>query len=1005
LKSIVNPLGEAIAYTYDDDLNRTSITDRNGNITQFAYDEQGNVVATRDPDNPSNANDGGITSVEYNNASFPNLPTRKFDALGRDTVWEYDANGNCTKEIDPNGFETNWTYNGFGQKETENNKNSNTTTYVYDGIGRLTEVNDAESNHIWFDYDELWRLTKVTDGRGSGVGDPCHTTTTVYDNADRVTSVSGPITSQSYEYDSVGNRIKTINGKGNFTTYEYDNNKNLTKTTGDIPGEPNQVTQYSHDSLNRKTSMTNPNNNVTQYEYDLAGRMVKKINPEADEATYTYDPHGNVLTVTDGSGVTIAYEYDSLHRKISQSDELGNSWNWEYDKLGNLTKSTDAESNITQYEYDPLSRLVSVTDSAAKKMEYEYDNVGNLTQIKDGGGRIITKKFYDAANRLIRKEDGLTNAYIYDYDGAGNLTSVTDPDTNIKTMVYDNENRLDEINYPDASQVIYSYDNNGNLISMTDSTGTSTYSYDPLDRLISSNDGFGKQVDYEYDSVGNRIGITYPADSTNPARTVNYSYDKANRLDKITDWSAREWDYTTDGVGKITQLNYPNGIKKQQSFDDAGRLASLVYKNSADAKLMSYYYTRDAQGNPIRIDSNGVLEPNISLMFRTDYSYDADNRLVSTSAPASYTYDNRGNVASKTEGGTTSDFAYNYENRLVSQTTGGSAVQHTYDGRENRIARSDNGSITRYILDHGRDMSHILCETDSAGEITAYYIHGPEIVGRIGADNSQRLYHTNHIGSVVALSDETETITDKYAYMPFGIPAGKSGSTVNPFTYIGGLGVMAEDDGLYVMRARFYEPETGRFYGKDPVEGSLMQPMSLYRYSYGNHNPVVYVDSTGNISEILEAGLYGGAKFAAASSAIYEEKWGKAAWGTFKLGVDTAKEVASFAKSFGSSAASTAHLAAKGLNHAIVFYSLGESAAAFVDGTIDTMNYKYERPETVSHTGGAYYLGGWLGVSLVYGIEAVEWAYDYTIGYDWGKNSPYIEQTDHMAYNGKIKNK
>lgn len=56
---------------------------------------------------------------------------------------------------------------------------------------------------------------------------------------------------------------------------------------------------------------------------------------------------------------------------------------------------------------------------------------------------------------------------------------------------------------------------------------------------------------------------------------------------------------------------------------------------------------------------------------------------------------------------------------------------------------------------------------------------------------------------------------------------------------------MAEDDGLYFMRARFYEPSTGRFLSKDPIEGTLQQPTSLYRYNYANGNPIMYADPDG----------------------------------------------------------------------------------------------------------------------------------------------------------------
>jgi len=874
LRSIENPLGEVISYSYNANLNRTAIVDRNNHTTTFEYDTFGNVIRKIDPNDPNDSYDGGITAVKYNNPDFPHMPTRKTDALGNETLYEYDEKGNLIRQIDPNGNEKTWTYNSFGGKLTETDENASTTNYIYDTNGLLTEIIDV--NHTWYGYDVLWRLISITDGRGSFAGDPDHITTTAYDDADRVISVSGPITSKSYQYDEVGNRTHVTNGRGYTTVYEYDNNNNLIRIELPAPGGQTQIIEYTYDKLDRKTSKIDGEGNVTTYDYDAAGRLIKKTNPEGDETSYTYDAQGNLLSITDGNDVTTFYKYDSLNRKIHQYDELGNHWHWQYDRLGNLTKHTDATGHITRYDYDELRRLISVTDDANNITEYEYDAVGNLIAIIDAGGKLINSKYYDSANRLIRKEDGLGNAYEYMYDGAGNIISETTPNGYTKTFVYDNENRLIEIYYPDSSQVTYSYDDNGNLISIIDPTGTTTYVYDELDRLISSTDSFGKTVQYSYDIVGNRASVNYPADSTNPARTVTYSYDKANRLDKIIDWDGRTWDYDTDGAGRITSLIYPNGVKKEQLYDSAGRLSALSYLQSDESEFISLEYTRDGQGNPINISEHGTLltsnlnslnieytydennrlissmEPaetygydnssnriNLSTdNISTTYTYDNDNRLILSTEPAAYSYDKNGSMTSRVLNGVTTTFSYDYENRLVSQITDSNMVEHIYDGLGNRIARVENGVSTCYILDRGRGMSHILCETDDSGNITAYYIHGPQILARIVTDGSVRYYHTNHIGSVVALTDETETVTDRYAYTPFGVPAGNEGTTPNPFTYVGGLGVMKEADGLYFMRARFYEPSTGRFLQADPVG-------NFSSYIYTVNNPLFFIDPLG----------------------------------------------------------------------------------------------------------------------------------------------------------------
>lgn len=144
-------------------------------------------------------------------------------------------------------------------------------------------------------------------------------------------------------------------------------------------------------------------------------------------------------------------------------------------------------------------------------------------------------------------------------------------------------------------------------------------------------------------------------------------------------------------------------------------------------------------------------------------------------------------------------------------------------------------------------------------------------------------YHTNDIGTVVALTDAAGQVTDRYAYEPFGLPRGHDGSTQQPFTYVGGLGVMAEADGLYFMRARFYDPDTGRFHGKDPVEGALTDPRSLHRYTYVLLNPALLTDPTGLLCVALEMNCTSDDD-CTTLMAKYAYHWAKlqAAWGEYR---------------------------------------------------------------------------------------------------------------------------
>jgi RHS repeat-associated protein len=108
-------------------------------------------------------------------------------------------------------------------------------------------------------------------------------------------------------------------------------------------------------------------------------------------------------------------------------------------------------------------------------------------------------------------------------------------------------------------------------------------------------------------------------------------------------------------------------------------------------------------------------------------------------------------------------------------------------------------------------------------------------------------------------------MVNKYAYGIFGQVIDEEEQVENPFKYVGAFGVMDEGNGTYYMRARYYDPEVGRFISNDPIglEGGInlyayvdsvgKPPIQTNLYQYALNNPLKYVDPLG-----LEAGLGGG---------------------------------------------------------------------------------------------------------------------------------------------------
>lgn len=848
----IDPLGHSTASAFDTFGNCTMVADRNSNETSFQHDYRGNRTLEI-------AADLGQKRWFYEDARFPDLATKQIDPLGYVIEWTYDDNGNMLterrwKDVEQTIYvERSWTYNQWGQVLSETDERNKTTTYVYDTTtpgrqGLLLSMTDAESNTTHYDYDNLWRRTTVVDARGTDINDTQYMTTYVYDDADRLVSEAGPPVAGfpsgitiSYGYDEIGNRTSMTDGRGNTTTYVYDNNSNLIRVEETLDGNPQgRVTQYGYDELNRKTSMTDPEGRVWEYQYDAAGRMTKEIAPAPllFETVYTHDNHGNVKTVTDPTNRVVTYDYDEMNRRIRTTDEAGNEWETEYDLAGRMSRSIDADDYPTDFAYDYDGRLIEVFDAEQGITTYYYDDAGNLTDILDASGR-WQYRTYDDVNRLATKVDGNGGTWTYEYDAVGNLTTVLNPNGFATVRVYDAADRLVEIDYPHDPTVTYQYDGNGNLTGMIDGVGISGYTYDELNRLTSSTDGFEQTVGYSYDLVGNRTTLTYP-----DLKAVTYAYDEANRLDTITDWDVRVWDYTFDAAGRMLELVHPNGMTETRTYDLVGRLDTLSHDKSDSTPVLFYALDYDPQGNPMVCTVEGELEPTLEPS-DVSYTYDDDHRLTSSTDGVTYGYDANGNMTSRQGASGTVTFDFDDADRLVGQSGGEAEVTHAYDGRGDRIARQEDSLATRYVLDHSRSMSHVLCETDPNGAVTAHYIHGPQIVGRIAFDGTSQSYHANWIGSVMALADDGESVTDQYSYTPYGVVLEVAGDTENPFQFIGALGVMVEEDNLHFMRARFYDPSLGRFLSKDPVEPVLASPNSLHRYVYAENKPLTASDPTG----------------------------------------------------------------------------------------------------------------------------------------------------------------
>jgi RHS repeat-associated protein len=129
-------------------------------------------------------------------------------------------------------------------------------------------------------------------------------------------------------------------------------------------------------------------------------------------------------------------------------------------------------------------------------------------------------------------------------------------------------------------------------------------------------------------------------------------------------------------------------------------------------------------------------------------------------------------------------------------------------------------------------------------------------VGQQQAQETSYL-HQDHIGSVMAVTNETGTVVERMAYDPWGNRRNTNG-VPDPNDQLGNaagslyridrgftLHEMLDEVGLIHMNGRVYEPALGKFMSADPMVTYPSRATSFNRYAYGMDNPLRFVDPTG----------------------------------------------------------------------------------------------------------------------------------------------------------------
>lgn len=860
----VENYSSATRFAFPDSVTKTVTANgaTNSDTTSYTYNVLFGVVT-------SETNSNGTTYYEYDKLARPiRIVYPKYTAYS-----DYNKKDIEILPVENIGYYTisRTDYPGCGD-ETEKliTQAIQTTTKYYSvsgissGCPTDTELEDCGIYYIGDEINyymgtgeliENWVLEDLSNGSGfeyiktKYVYDTYNNITTTIDNNGNTTKVY---------YDDLGRKIKTVDMFDNAYVMEYNRNSSDAGFTalsyfipqGDGTAKEN-VIEYTYDRLQRVTSE----------------KAYESYPDTFTETKYAYDIAGNVIGITDGNGnlnndgYTTSYTYDNLNRTATSTNANNEVLSNTYDVFDNIKKQvlSDGKGNTSilyQRAYDGEGKILSDTDNSGNSNTYSYNSLGQLERAVNKNGKISNYEYNESGknDRIYNVSigTGIVDEQYFNYTpfGASKVLKVN--------AAYNEDAGGYTGSFAELRNITYSP--TGKILADKSKYYTST----GFDNVY-----FYPEAQYSYDIYGNLTNNTFALiDDVNGKKyavSTSYTYDK-NRLSTVSipDGSNAQYSFYDDG--KLKSVTYPalsdgSVIKSEYVYDGLSRLKTLTNKKDSTV-LSSYSYTYDSNGNILTTTETVGDKTNT-----TAYTYDKLNRISSVSgtknADSYYEYDYRGNRIVNFEQNdflSEEDALYSYDllENLNYSKTGDDTTIIGYGTNGYRYVKRDNSKMPEYYIydQNGRlqaEATFVNATVNGTKQVIMYpeyqYIWGADrVLAQFDVLNNKLFYYLyNGHGDVIQIVEESGNIVNSYDYDVWGNFLKKEETVHNPFTYFGQT--YDETTGLYYLRARYYDPQTGRFTQQDTAEDGYNW------YVYGNQNPVVYVDYTGNISATAAAAL------------------------------------------------------------------------------------------------------------------------------------------------------
>ena len=547
-----------------------------------------------------------------------------------------------------------------------------------------------------------------------------------------------------------------------------------------------------------------------------------------------------------------------------------------YDLSGAVRFSQNAEGREKGYysyvKYDEAERVIEdgIIEGAWDRVplqDYAHNDPSwpstpptwgrKLTYDGDGSHPYLMGQLTSALVHGDLESPEASNQQLFEYNIAGQVVKQTlevfKNNTSYSTFyTYNNKNSLTRVIYPSPApklhEYAYTYNQGGLLESI----------YSPTTKM--------EYASYLYNADGS-LRTELLVQSLPAKAERHFEYLSPGWLKGISDpYFTQNMYYTKDASGNP---GYYSGLIVEEEFNLLSTTALSTTPSYA------YRYTYDVLGQLITAENqvNGEINPQWSLGINENpLTYDSNGNFLQSQKgenEKNYVYNSGTDEVKNTKGDQSEGYQYNLigattaaeekgmksivYNRASGKetviTTNSEEIKFEYNSSNQRILKSTTVFSKLYL--HGLNSRPLVEKIKADSEYDITYVYGS--TGLIGFIKEDIFYLvvSDRQGSTRALINQEGQLKQAYTYLPFGGFMDIPDETDTAYLYTSQE--LDNETKLYNYKARFYDPQMGRFFSTDAA-GEFTSP-----YIYCGNNPVMFIDPSGNLSTGATVGVSLGA--------------------------------------------------------------------------------------------------------------------------------------------------